>query len=155
MSKSLKRVRSALELAGLDAAIVEMAQSTRTAEDAATACDCSVDQIVKSMVFEGTTSGALKLLLVSGVHTTDQLDVAGAVGETLTRADPKRVRAETGFAIGGVAPIGHLAPIDVWMDDHLLAFPVVWAAAGTPAAVFPIDPATLKSLTEAASLPRA
>ncbi|MDW3181397.1 YbaK/EbsC family protein [Roseobacter sp.] len=147
MSKSVNRVQKALEDLKLDAAIQHMPESTRTAEDAATACKCSVGQIVKSMIFEGAETGKLKLLLVSGKHTVDLAKAAEIFGESLIRADPKRVRSETGFAIGGVAPLGHLSATDTWMDAALLDHDLIWAAAGAPNAVFSLPPRELKDAT--------
>lgn len=149
MSKSVKRVETAARGAGLSISVRRMAEGTRTAQDAAAACGCDVGQIVKSMVFEGAESGALKLLLVSGAHDVDLSRAAGLFGEALARADPKRVRAETGFAIGGVAPIGHLSEIETWMDAALLSHDLVWAAAGAPDAVFSVAPAALMEATGA------
>jgi len=149
MSKSTKRVARAAAEAGLDISVLHMPASTRTARDAATACGCDVGQIVKSMVFEGEDSGALKLLLVSGRHDVRLEDAREMFGEALRRADPKRVREETGFAIGGVAPIGHLTPIETWMDHQILQYPEVWAAAGAPNAVFNTDPNALLRATGA------
>lgn len=91
----------------------------------------------------------MRLLLVSGAYSADPALAEAAAGEPLERADPKRVRAETGFAIGGVAPIGHLAPVSSWMDETLLAHPSIWAAAGAPDAVFEIAPQALVDLTGA------
>ena len=137
MSKSVRRVERALQAAGLDVETLKMPASTRTAEDAAAACGCDAAQIVKSMVFEGSQSGALKLLLVSGIHQADMDLARAATGETLERADPRRVRKETGFAIGGVAPLGHKIAPPCWIDETLLDFPFVWAA------VFKVDPRAL------------
>ncbi|MFV0473919.1 MAG: YbaK/EbsC family protein [Pikeienuella sp.] len=153
MSKSVRRVQEAAEAAGLSIEILRMPESTRTAAEAAAACGCAVAQIVKSMIFEGADSGALKLLLVSGAHEVDPARAAAVLGEGLSRADPKRVREETGFAIGGVAPIGHLAAIETWMDAALLEHDVVWAAAGAPNAVFSIGPQALRAATGARDLP--
>lgn len=147
MSKSIARVETAATEQGLDIEILRMPETTRTAQDAASACGCAVAQIVKSLIFKGAESGALKLLLVSGAHEVDLERAAAAVGEPLARADAKEVRAVTGFAIGGVAPIGHLTPIETWIDETLLTYPTVWAAAGAPNAVFEVAP---KALAEAA-----
>ena len=117
-----------------------MPATTRTAEDAAAACECKVHQIVKSLIFEGANSGALKLLLVSGAHQAEMVLAEAATGEPLRRADPNRVQSETGFAIGGVAPLDHKSPIPCWMDEMLLRFDRVWAAAGAPDTVFRVDP---------------
>lgn len=148
MSKSVKRVEAALEALGIEAEVVRMPETTRSAADAAAACGCEIGQIVKSLVFEGAESGALKLVLLSGAHELDMAQCEAVFGEALQRADPKRVRAETGFAIGGVSPVGHLAPIETWMDESLLGYAEVWAAAGAPNAVFCVDPARLAELPE-------
>lgn len=149
MSKSVRRVEEAARQGGLDIRVAHMPEAMRTAAAAAQACGCSPDRIVKSLIFEGVESGKLVLILLNGA---DQLDLAQAhalFGEALVRADPKRVRAETGFAIGGVAPIGHKAPIAVWMDAHLLSHARVWAAAGTPNTVFEVAPHDLQRICKA------
>jgi len=148
MSKSMKRVRAALEAAGLDPQIRETALA-RTAADAATAIGCTVDQIAKSIIFRGETSGAAILFLTAGGNRVDTARAAGVAGEPLGKADASLVRAQTGFAIGGVAPVGHLNPIRAFLDPRLQAFDVVWAAAGTPHHVFPVAPADLLRLTQA------
>ncbi|UWQ16861.1 YbaK/EbsC family protein [Jannaschia sp. M317] len=149
MSKSVARVETAAKAAGLDITVQRMPDSTRTAQEAAAACGCAVAQIVKSMIFEGQNSGTLKLLLVSGDRTVDLDQAALHLGEPLSRADPKRVRSETGFAIGGVAPIGHLSMRDCWMDAALLSQETVWAAAGAPNAVFCVVPDALRRASQA------
>lgn len=145
MSKSMKRVAAAIETAGLQTDTVVLADAARTATEAARACDCGLGQIAKSMIFEGQDSGALKLLIVSGAHDVDLSHAAEVLGEPLVRADPNRVRKETGFAIGGVAPIGHLIEIDTWFDGSLLQYDVVWGSAGAPHALFSVPPAELLS----------
>ena len=149
MSKSIKRVRVAAETLGLDIDIQRMGESTRTAEDAARACGCSVAQIVKSLIFKGRDSGDLILLLVSGSNQVDPEKAAIAIGERLDRADADEVRARTGFAIGGVSPIGHLEPPSIWMDRDLAQHDVIWAAAGAPDAVFRTTPGDLARATAA------
>ena len=145
---STERVLQAASAAGLNIEFRVMPESTRTAEEAALACGCSVGQIVKSLVFQRVDTSALVLLLIAGDRMADLPAVAREVGAELVRADPKRVRRETGFAIGGVAPIGHLATLPVFMDAALLGHESVWAAAGAPNSVFRVDP---KQLCEAAS----
>lgn len=152
MSKSVKRVEKALIDAGLTTEIKRMPESTRTAEEAALACECAVGQIVKSLIFQGKETDQMKLLLVSGDHQVDMDVVKSTIGEELGRADPRAVREVTGFAIGGVSPIGHLTPLATFMDEHLLTFDSVWAAAGAPNAVFDIDPQTLLEMTGAIKL---
>jgi len=149
MSKSVRRVQSALEAAGLQIEIRQTPDETRTAEQAAAAVGCGVDQIAKSMIFQGHDSGAALLFLTAGGNRVDPAKAAALAGEALDRADPARVRAETGFAIGGVAPVGHLNPIRCFIDPRLMAFDEVWAAAGTPHHVFAIAPEALVRLTGA------
>ena len=149
MSKSVDRVARAAADLELDVEIKRMGESTRTAEDAARACGCAVGQIVKSLIFKGRDSGDLVLLLVSGANRVDMALAAAAAGEPLDRADANEVRARTGFAIGGVAPIGHLEAPRIWMDRDLDQYAEIWAAAGAPDAVFPITPAELRRATGA------
>jgi prolyl-tRNA editing enzyme YbaK/EbsC (Cys-tRNA(Pro) deacylase) len=152
MSKSLARVRAALAAAGVDAQPLEMPDETRTAAQAAAAAGCALDQIVKSILF-GAASGRLFLFLTAGGNQVDSIRAGVLAGEPLGRADAGQVRAVTGFAIGGVAPLGHLTALPVWMDPRLLDFPQVWAAAGTPRHIFPIDPAVLQRITGATVAP--
>lgn len=151
-SRSIDRVRAAAEALGLDIEILEMPASTRTAEEAATACGCAVAQIVKSLIFQKSEDGGLVLLLIAG-HNQADLALAGRlIGASLERADAKLVREFTGFAIGGVAPIGHLNAPPVLIDPSLLDHDRVWAAAGAPNAVFSVDPKLLAKATGAALL---
>ena len=149
---SKDRVREAGEALGLDIEIVTMPDSTRTAEEAAAACGCEVAQIVKSLIFERHDNQHLVLLLIAGHNRADMDLAARVIGSTLDRADPKKVRSETGFAIGGVAPIGHLCEMEVYMDPDLLGFETIWAAAGAPNAVFQSNPDVLFKATGACLL---
>jgi prolyl-tRNA editing enzyme YbaK/EbsC (Cys-tRNA(Pro) deacylase) len=149
MSKSLRRVEAALHAAGLACDIFEMSDSTRTAPEAAAAVGCDLDQIVKSILFRGEGSGHVRLFLTAGGNQVDPRLASALAGETLGKADAQLVRDETGFAIGGVAPLGHLRPCPVWLDPRLLDFPRVWAAAGTPRHVFAIAPQDLLRVTGA------
>jgi prolyl-tRNA editing enzyme YbaK/EbsC (Cys-tRNA(Pro) deacylase) len=142
MSKSLARVIAALHHAGLTSAPVEMPAETRTAQQAATAAGCALDQIVKSILFQGE-SGRLYLFLTAGGNQVDVEKASRLAGEPLGRAEIDRVRAVTGFAIGGVAPLGHLTPCPTWMDPTLMDYAQIWAAAGTPRHIFPSEPAAL------------
>ncbi|MCE2737240.1 MAG: YbaK/EbsC family protein [Rhodobacter sp.] len=150
MSKSLARVRAALDAAGVAFDLREMAAETRTAEQAAAAAGCTLDQIVKSVLFRGSGSGQLRLFLTAGGNRIDPDRASTLAQEPLERADAALIRAETGFAIGGVAPLGHLNPCALWMDPRLMDFAVVWAAAGTPRHIFAIAPAALRRITGAA-----
>jgi len=149
MSKSLKRVRRVLEEAGIGVDILEMAEGTRTADEAARAAGCALDQIVKSIIFRGEADGHVVLFLTAGGNRVDPDKASAVAGEPLGKADAQLIRAETGFAIGGVAPIGHLRPIHSYLDPRLLDFDVVWAAAGTPRHVFAVDPLEIQRLSGA------
>jgi prolyl-tRNA editing enzyme YbaK/EbsC (Cys-tRNA(Pro) deacylase) len=144
---STERVQAALRALGLGHEIVDLGRSARTAADAAQAVGCRVDQIAKSLVFRLRDSGRPLLVVTSGVHRVDEGKVAALVGEPLERASAEFVRAETGFAIGGVAPIGHARPLLTLIDEHLLAFEDIWAAAGHPNAVFRLRPDDLVAMT--------
>lgn len=146
---SMERVAKAAEALGLAIELRIMDQSTRTAEDAARACGCDVGQIVKSLVFENADTNALVLLLVSGAHNADLYYISNQYGLKLKRCDGRRVRDETGFAIGGVAPIGHLSAIAVYCDEALLNYDSVWAAAGRPDGVFHVNTKALVDATGA------
>lgn len=143
------RVASAAEALGLAITVRLHAAPTRSAEEAAAACGCDVGQIVKSLVFRGAESNRPYLLLVSGRNRVDEAGVAHELGEALRRPDAADVRAITGFAIGGIPPLGHAEPLATLMDRDLLTHASVWAAAGTPNAVFAIDPARLAAVTGA------
>jgi prolyl-tRNA editing enzyme YbaK/EbsC (Cys-tRNA(Pro) deacylase) len=149
MSKSLKRVRAALDAAVIAAEVLEMAEGTRTAAEAAAAAGCEIDQIVKSIIFRGEASGHVVLFLTAGGNTVDGVKASAVAGQPLGRADADFVRAETGFAIGGVAPVGHLTPPLAYFDPRLLEFDVVWAAAGTPRHIFAMDPRDLLRISGA------
>lgn len=146
-SATVRRVQEALGALGLGHEIVDLGLSARTAADAAGAVGCRVDQIAKSLVFRLRESGRPLLVVTSGAHRVNEATVAALVGETLDRADADFVRTETGFAIGGVAPIGHVRPVVTLIDEHLLTFEEIWAAAGHPNMVFRLRPADLVAMT--------
>jgi prolyl-tRNA editing enzyme YbaK/EbsC (Cys-tRNA(Pro) deacylase) len=149
MSKSLDRVKRALEQAGLAAEVLEMADGTRTAAEAARAAGCALDQIAKSIIYRAETRGDAVLFLTAGGNRVDDAKAAALAGEPLGKADAALIRAQTGFAIGGVAPVGHLNPVRAWIDPRLLDFDLVWAAGGTPRHVFAIAPRDLARLSGA------
>ena len=149
MSKSLRRVEAALHEAGLSVEIRETDDSARTAEGAAAAVGCEVDQIAKSIIFRGEESGHVVLFLTAGGNRVDPARATEIAGQPLGKADADLIRAETGFAIGGVAPLGHLSRIEAYLDPRLLEFDTVWAAAGTPRHVFAIAPGDLLRVTGA------
>ncbi len=149
MSKSVKRVKAALSAAGIAPEVQEMAETTRTAAEAAAAAGCELDQIAKSILFRGENSGRLYLFITAGGNQVCPSKAAELASEALEKAGAEQIRAETGFAIGGVAPVGHLQPPTIYFDQRLHAFPVVWAAAGTPRHMFAIAPDALLSISGA------
>ena len=152
LPRAAARAAAALEAAGIAAEIVEMPDSTRTAEDAAAACGCPLGAIVKSLVFRAETGEGV-LVLTSGANRVDPEALGPRLGTVLGRADAAFVRETTGFAIGGVPPLGHASVMRVVMDPDLMAFETVWAAAGTPRTVFPVAPGRLADATAAALQP--
>ena len=148
MSKSLKRVVRALEVAGLDSTPREIGQAT-TAQMAADQVGCAMDQIAKSIIFQAQNSGDAVLFITAGGNQVDTEKASALAGEPLGKADAGLIRAQTGFAIGGVSPIGHLTPPRAFFDPRLLDFTEVWAAAGTPRHVFPCDPRILLQISGA------
>jgi prolyl-tRNA editing enzyme YbaK/EbsC (Cys-tRNA(Pro) deacylase) len=144
---AVERVRAALAARGLVAQIVCLPEAARTARAAAEAIGCAVAQIANSLVFRGERSGAALLVLTSGAHRVDLARVAQLVGEPIAKADAAFVRAATGFAIGGVAPVGHLRPLRALVDRNLFGHAEIWAAAGHPHTVFRLTPDELVALT--------
>ena len=149
MSKSLKRVKAALAGTGLNITILELGPETRTAQQAADAAGCALDQIAKSVIFAGQDSGKAILFITAGGNKVDADKASAVAREPLGKADAAMIRTQTGFAIGGVAPVGHLNPIKAFFDPRLADFPVIYAAAGTPRHIFPIDPETLLKISTA------
>ena len=146
--KSVQRVLDAAAEHGLTLELVEYPDGTRTAVDAAAAVGCDVGQIVKSLIF--AVDGELLLALTSGANQVDTDALTRAAnGSQCGRANADQVRETTGFAIGGVAPFGHVTPVPAFFDPALLTYENVWAAAGTPRHVFPIAPRTLLEITGA------
>ena len=134
---------------GLSGQIVEFEETTRTAADAAAAIGCTLGQIVKSIIFRAHPSGQAVLVLTSGSNRVDEKIVEAIVGEKLGKADADFVRAATGYAIGGVPPFGYQHLAHTYLDEDLLQYKEIWAAAGTPNAVFPLTPAELLQHTKA------
>ena len=143
------RTSQLLRDAGIETQVVEFEQSTRTSAEAAAAIGCSVAEIAKSIVFRGKESGQAIVVVASGDNRVSEEKVAKKVGEPLARADGEFVRSATGYAIGGVAPLGYSQPVKLLLDEDLRRFDTVWAAGGTPFAVFPLRPDQLRSLTGA------
>lgn len=144
---SALKVQQALSAFGRDFQVVEFSASTRTSAAAASAIGCDVAQIAKSLVFRAKPSGRPVLVMASGVNRVDERRIEAVLGEKLGRADAEYVREKTGFVIGGVPPIGHAEKPAAFIDRDLLQFAEIWAAAGTPHAVFRLTPADLMEMT--------
>lgn len=147
LSPSAQRVQNALREKGFAYDVVELPQTTRSAGEAAAAVGCQVGQIVKSLLFARRESGTPLLVLTSGANRVDEALIGKLLGEPIGRATPEQVREATGFAIGGVPPIGHATPVETLIDEDLLGFEDVWAAAGNPNAVFKLMSADLPKMT--------
>jgi prolyl-tRNA editing enzyme YbaK/EbsC (Cys-tRNA(Pro) deacylase) len=146
LSAAAQRIQDVLAARGLPHQVVEFTQTTRSAADAAAAIGCTVAQIAKSIMFRAA-SGAPVLVIASGPNRIDEAKVAAALGEPIGKADADFVRTATGFAIGGVPPLGHAQTPRTLIDRDLLALPTIWAAAGTPNAVFQLTPDELVDMT--------
>ncbi len=147
LKESAKRVQEALAARGFAFEVSEFPAGTRTSAEAAAAIGCTVGQIAKSLVFRAHESGRPVLVIASGANRVDEKAVGALLGEKIGRAEPDFVRAATGFAIGGVPPVGHReAPVTL-IDRDLLGFQEIWAAAGTPNAVFRLKPGDLVAMT--------
>jgi prolyl-tRNA editing enzyme YbaK/EbsC (Cys-tRNA(Pro) deacylase) len=149
ISPSAQKVQNALIDLGVTSEVIEFTESTRTAKEAADRVGCQLGQIVKSMIFKGCESLNGILVLTSGSNRVDEEKISCYAEEAIIRADPDFVRETTGFAIGGVPPIGHLKDMETYFDEDLLLFDQVWAAAGTPNAVFALSPSELIRISKA------
>lgn len=138
LSKRARQFQAVLDERGTGLTVIELPDSTRTAQDAADTLGCSTAQIVKSLVFRDTETGAPVMVLASGPNRVDEAVVAGHLGRQIAKADADFVKEATGYSIGGVPPLGHRNPVTLFVDEDLLGFDEVWAAAGTPHAVFKI-----------------
>lgn len=148
LKPSAQKVQAAVKALGYDFNIVEFSETTRTAQEAADAIGCTVAQIAKSLIFRAKTSNTAVLVIASGVNRVNEKTIKAQLGEKIGRADANFVRQETGFAIGGVPPVGHTQPIKTFIDQDLLKHAVIWAAAGTPNAVFKLTPQDLVGMTQ-------
>ncbi len=148
LNPSAQKVQNALHALGVNCQVIEMPASTRTAQEAADAVGCQVGQIVKSLIFRGKNSHTPYLFLVSGANRVNEKKISEMLGEKIEKADADYVREYSGFAIGGVPPVGHLHQIGTYIDEDLLKYAEIWAAAGTPFAVFKLTPQELLSITQ-------
>ncbi|MBK9233139.1 MAG: YbaK/EbsC family protein [Anaerolineae bacterium] len=147
LSPSAQRVQDALRGMGFAYEVIEFAQTTRTAAEAAAAVGCTVGQIAKSLVFKTRHGGRPLLVIASGANRVNEKAMRAIVGEPIEKPDADFVRQQTGFVIGGVPPLGHAAPLTIFIDEDLLQYDIIWAAAGTPNAVFRLAPADLLPMT--------
>jgi Cys-tRNA(Pro) deacylase len=147
LKSSAQRVQEALQDHGLNCEVVQMQDTTRSAEDAARAVGCEVGQIVKSLIFEGKQSHRPVLVVTSGANRVNEKTIGQNLAESIKMAKPDFVREMTGFAIGGVPPVGHRHALKIFIDEDLLRYEEIWAAAGTPHAVFKLTPDELKTIT--------
>ena len=149
LSSSAQKIQDQIKSLGYDYTVIEHADSTRTAQEAADRAGCELGQIVKSLIFKGKESGKPILVLTSGANRVDEQRISEYAGEAIGRADADFVRAVTGFAIGGVPPFGHLQKIETYLDEDFLQYETIWAAAGTPNAIFELKTSDLQKMTDA------
>jgi prolyl-tRNA editing enzyme YbaK/EbsC (Cys-tRNA(Pro) deacylase) len=147
LSASAQKVQDALNAAGFTNQVIELPAITRTAAEAAAAVGCQVGQIVKSLIFKAQESGRPVLVVASGANRVNEKRLGELLGEAIGKADADFVRQKTGYVIGGVPPLGHAEPLLTFVDEELGQYEAIWAAAGTPFAVFPLTPAELVTMT--------
>jgi prolyl-tRNA editing enzyme YbaK/EbsC (Cys-tRNA(Pro) deacylase) len=150
---SARRVRQALMAAGISARVLQLPQSARTASDAAAAIGCRIEQIAKSLVFRRADSNRPVLIIACGANRVDERLASSYLNAAIAKADADFVRSTTGFAIGGVPPLGHDLPLETLIDQDLLQFDIIWAAAGTPHTVFSVNARQLVRATGGRVLP--
>ena len=148
LNPTAQKVQDLLTSRGFSCEVIEFQESTRTAQEAADRAGCKLGQITKSLIFKGRTTGKPILVLTSGANRVDEKLISGYAGEPIGRADADFVREVTGFAIGGVPPLGHAQKMVTYIDQDLLQFNTIWAAAGTPNAIFELTPDALQKITE-------
>lgn len=147
--KSAQKIQNELKKMGLTCKVIELPHSTRTASDAASAIGCSISQIIKSLIFKTRNTNRAILVLAAGPNKVNEKLIENQLGEPITKADADFVRQVTGFAIGGVPPIGHKTRLDlIYIDQDLMVLDEVWAAAGTPNAVFCVNSKHLPEITK-------
>jgi prolyl-tRNA editing enzyme YbaK/EbsC (Cys-tRNA(Pro) deacylase) len=153
LSASAQCIQDALHSAGFANKVIEFSESTRTAQEAAERVGCQVGQIVKSLIFRGQSTDKPVLVLTSGANRVDENRIGEYLGEKIARADAEFARKVTGFAIGGIPPLAHSSPMETYLDEDLLRYTSIWAAAGTPNAVFELTPSELVAMTKGKILP--
>ena len=148
LSVTAQKVQDALNRHGVSCRVVELPGSTRTAQEAAQAVGCRVEQIAKSLVFQGKTTKKPVLVVANGANRVNEKKLRDLLSEPVRKADAEFVREHTGFAIGGVPPAGLSNPMEIFIDEDLFKYPEIWAAAGTPHAVFNLTAADLLKITQ-------
>ena len=148
LSRSARIIQDVLSEKGINFKVIELSESTRTAQDAANALGCEIGQIVKSLIFKIQESNEPILILASGPNRVNEEKIALQLGKKITKADADFTREVTGFAIGGIPPLGHKQKIKTFIDHDLFKFDELWAAAGTPNAVFSVKSSDLQMLTD-------
>ena len=148
LSASARKVQEALQAHGLTCQVLELSETARSAKEAARAIGCGVEQIVKSLVFRSQQTHRPILVVASGGNRVNEQTLSILIAEPIEKANAAFVRQQTGFAIGGVPPVGHAQRLVTFIDEDLLQYDQIWAAAGTPNAVFPLTPADLQRLTQ-------
>jgi prolyl-tRNA editing enzyme YbaK/EbsC (Cys-tRNA(Pro) deacylase) len=147
LSSAAQKVQDALDQLGLGHAVLELEVPVKTAQQAADAVGCEVAQIAKSLIFKSQDSGRPVLVITSGANRVSESRLEALLHEGISRADPEFVRVNTGFSIGGIPPVGHIVPPTVLIDEDLLSFQTIWAAAGHPNGLFKLDPKDLPRMT--------
>ncbi len=147
LSSSAQKVQDLLSSQGFDCKVIEFTESTRTAQEAADRAGCLLGQIIKSLIFKGKTSNKPILVLTSGANRVDEKRISEYACESIVRPDADFVRTVTGFAIGGVPPLGHTQKMETYLDEDLLQYQTIWGAAGTPNAIFELIPDDLIKMT--------
>ena len=147
LSPTAQKVQDLLMSLGFTCNVIEFQESTRTAQEAAERAGCTLGQIIKSLIFKGKISDKPILVLTSGANRVNEERISEYTGEPIGRADADFVRTVTGFAIGGVPPLGHAQKMETYLDEDLLQYTTVWAAAGTPNAIFELTPDALQKMT--------
>ena len=148
LNTSVRKVEKALEGHGLECQVLSMKETTRSAQDAANSLGCRVEQIVKSLVFMTKKTKKPILVLASGANRVNTKKIRNFLSEPITMANPDFVRAKTGFVVGGVPPLGHSSPLKTFIDEDLLRYPEIWAAAGTSNTMFKLSPDDLQKITQ-------
>jgi prolyl-tRNA editing enzyme YbaK/EbsC (Cys-tRNA(Pro) deacylase) len=148
LSENAQKIQDTLNRHGVTCEVLELPGSTRTAQEAAQAIGCRVEQIAKSLVFQGKATKRPVLVIASGANRVNEKKLRDLLSEPVRKADAEFVREHTGFAIGGVPPAGLSKPMEIFIDEDLFKYEEIWAAAGTPHAVFKLTAADLENITQ-------